>query len=474
MSNYGFIITSEGRKLLAGLLAGEKLILSKVIIGSGKLADNINPADLTDLINPIANAVITKPINKDGVISFIVEYRSDMNDGLKKGFWIQEFGIFAKKPDESEVLLYYATLGDYPQYISEYKNGVIDTRRFPISITVSTDTNVEINIPIGAYVIPDDMENYFKVSAMPEIVNKINEIIEIHNSNDNTHEQLSSQLKNWSVNQFSNPNLLINGDFQIWQRGTSFERYPSNSLNTHVYTADRWTFWAVATTKINKIDNGLKFYTNNSQTVLIQTVENYRFLAGKTVTLSAKIAHVTGNLALIIENGVAESGKYDINQPGIYSVVMKNAENIRFLKCYIRSGDGNPVDAEIEYMKLELGEKVTPFTPRSYSEELADCQRYYEKIDFQSIPPVSYDADYFIRYEQFKVKKRIPPKVKIYSCATNREGYIPSWNWARNQDMKCKIDVINDTGFRICSDGEYIQDTRHFDFYWIADAEIYD
>src|SRR4051812_11445901 len=33
-------------------------------------------------------------------------------------------------------------------------------------------------------------------------------------------------------------NKLMNGDFNIWQRGTSFA-----SMSTTQYTADRWKFW---------------------------------------------------------------------------------------------------------------------------------------------------------------------------------------------------------------------------------------
>ena len=34
------------------------------------------------------------------------------------------------------------------------------------------------------------------------------------------------------------PNILINGDFDVWQRGTTFNL----SSSTNIYTADRWRF----------------------------------------------------------------------------------------------------------------------------------------------------------------------------------------------------------------------------------------
>lgn len=40
------------------------------------------------------------------------------------------------------------------------------------------------------------------------------------------------------LNSLINPNLLINGDFQVWQRGENFIFNSTN--NSNVYTADRW------------------------------------------------------------------------------------------------------------------------------------------------------------------------------------------------------------------------------------------
>lgn len=59
-------------------------------------------------------------------------------------------------------------------------------------------------------------------------------ITEISNAH---HSDISEVAKRLSVHPYSNPNLLINGDFQIWQRGTSFNISP---LAAYTYTADRW------------------------------------------------------------------------------------------------------------------------------------------------------------------------------------------------------------------------------------------
>jgi hypothetical protein len=53
-------------------------------------------------------------------------------------------------------------------------------------------------------------------------------------------------------NAFSNPNLLINGDFQVWQRGTSFTFSKDQAIHYH---ADRWALYNTNIT-INKVESG--------------------------------------------------------------------------------------------------------------------------------------------------------------------------------------------------------------------------
>ncbi len=188
----GFTITKQGWHLLAKLLAGDKLELSKIMVGSGKVPEGVNPGEITELVRPVALATSTVPQVEDKQVSFIVEYRSDLNGGLAEGFWLNEFGVYANDPDEGEVLLYYATMGDYPQYVAAYNGQAVDVRRYPVVIALSECYNVELKPPAGAWV---------------------------------TFEELAETLKRRGYH--SNPNLLINGDF----------RKPVNRNGKREYTA---------------------------------------------------------------------------------------------------------------------------------------------------------------------------------------------------------------------------------------------
>ena len=141
---YGTKIPLAGKKLLAKLLAGDTLLLTDVMVGSGVIPTGFNPDDITDLFEPVALASSTVPIVKDCVCSLTVEYRNDMNDGLKEDFMLNEFGIFAEDPTEGRVLLLYGTLGDMPQPVMAYDGDYVDVRRFPVSIVVSDDIKVII------------------------------------------------------------------------------------------------------------------------------------------------------------------------------------------------------------------------------------------------------------------------------------------------------------------------------------------
>jgi hypothetical protein len=92
----------------------------------------------------------------------------------------------------------------------------------------------------------------------------------------------------------ANKNKIINGDFEVWQRGTSF--------TTSVYTADRWRLFLGNTLTASRETftpgtapvagyEGEYFYrmartTSASADYLAQFIEDVRTFAGQTVTLS--------------------------------------------------------------------------------------------------------------------------------------------------------------------------------------------
>ena len=142
---YGFVITEAGNSLLASMVAGQTLTITKAVMGEGT-ADNAEAArKLTNLITPGPEATSTEPTVDGNNVNMIVEYRSDLNGGLQEGFWIGEFGIFGKVGNGAETMIGYGSLGDAKQYVSAYVAGAApDVRRYTMSITVTTGLQVEV------------------------------------------------------------------------------------------------------------------------------------------------------------------------------------------------------------------------------------------------------------------------------------------------------------------------------------------
>ena len=188
-------------------------------------------------------------------------------------------------------------------------------------------------------------------------------------------------------------NLIINGGFDVWQRGTSFSS-PNN------YTADRWTASDQnGTATVSYYDdagvNTLKFdqtvASTNYLPNIVHKLEFPKRYSGKTVTLSIR-AKASKEVALSTFFYSTTAGTYSP-----YTAIGSVNTNYTTLTYTITIPDlsseaGNSIDIYIglpmndtytvyfDYVQLELGSVATPFEHRSYGEELALCQRYYYRV----------------------------------------------------------------------------------------------
>lgn len=185
---YGFVITEAGNSLLASMVAGQTLTITKAVMGEGT-ADNAEAArKLTNLITPGPEATSTEPTVDGNNVNMIVEYRSDLNGGLQEGFWIGEFGIFGKVGNGAETMIGYGSLGDAKQYVSAYVAGAApDVRRYPVSITVTTGIQVDVNYPAEAWMTAEDVADYFNGTLKPDLEDGLQDLIDEHNEDPNAH-----------------------------------------------------------------------------------------------------------------------------------------------------------------------------------------------------------------------------------------------------------------------------------------------
>lgn len=240
-------------------------------------------------------------------------------------------------------------------------------------------------LPLNVFTIEDE-DPYVILGKMLAVEKTLKEYNDIANLNiESTKQAINKadeaiETANRAVSGIgSNPNLLINGDFRVNQRGQTSYTAPTNSNKT--YCVDRFYLnWATALTNIN--NNSITLQFNRQYAVLGQVVEDFNKYKGKTLTLSVKVSNVSTpqNLYLRIDEGVSQQSVL-INGNGIFTKTITLSDNATQLACTIfnTNATGTTITLDVEYMKLEIGSVATPFNPRPYAEELAICQRYYRK-----------------------------------------------------------------------------------------------
>lgn len=229
-----------------------------------------------------------------------------------------------------------------------------------------------------------------------------------------------------NISQLSNPNLLINGDFSINQRGQ--EEYG----NATQYTVDRWQL--STRTNANLSFNAITKTLSNTGTIsgyFIQRIEpnDVDKIWGKTWTFSVKI-----NGTVYSQTFTAPSTAPTSSQ-GIAPtlVCVQNICNVRLFYYANRGTIGFTFDiftgsVTLEYAKLEIGSVATPFSPRPYAEELLLCQRYYQVLGIDSVAYSTYGAVSYENEEYYAANTSIPlistmrttPTVKIITMPSIR------------------------------------------------------
>lgn len=232
----------------------------------------------------------------------------------------------------------------------------------------------------------------------------------------------------------SNPNLLVNGDFQIAQDGASFTAIASGT-----YPCDNWVVGATTSAVVNvtqgldvvmgKYRNYLSFVTTTANTpssaqyfFVRTTIEGVDFkrLCGQKTTLSFKIySSIAGIISVCVSrlnsaaNYILEfslsigwnncsalipldaaQGTWVLNNTGAATIyfwlqngntTQVGAKNIwNYTGVYISNSQSNFLatvgnEVRIADVKWEAGLIQTDFVSRDFETELRKCQRYYCK-----------------------------------------------------------------------------------------------
>lgn len=214
---YGFIIPAKGMELLTGLLAGDTLTITRCMVGTGQVPAETQPTALTDLVQPIAQATSTQPLVHGQQVDFTIEYRNDLHGGLESGFYLREFGVFARAKDGADVMIYYGNLGDYPQWVQPYTQGAVEVRRFPVAIGISNAPTVILEYNADAFMTAEDVSAYCTTVILPQFLDEARRLIAQHNADKAAHPSILG-----TIDQFDSRLSLIELQYGTDVNGNPF------------------------------------------------------------------------------------------------------------------------------------------------------------------------------------------------------------------------------------------------------------
>jgi hypothetical protein len=263
-------------------------------------------------------------------------------------------------------------------------------------------------------------------------------------------------------------NKVINGDFGIWQRGTTAtpvsgygfgpDRFLTYSFGTSTSTISQQTF-TPGTAPIAGYESQYfcRIASTNSNTFIENRIEDVRTFAGQTVTLSfwAKSASAQ-SLSINAYQNFGTGGSSTVTALSAYAPAITTSWARYSVSFNFASIAGKTIgtggylilnwygainnNLDLWGVQLEAGSVATPFTTATgtLQGELAACQRYYFKLGGEIATQFTirqggyYDANYIGFYCPYPQPMRVAPSVtavgnpQVYQSGTAYSGF--TWN----------------------------------------------
>jgi hypothetical protein len=330
--------------------------------------------------------------------------------------WLHDVDI--EDPADEQVLSYDATTGLWKNIDIPESAGIV------VSSTPPEDTNsIWFNNETGiTYVYYDNFWTSIAGSSGAPIISDtppVSPVLGTQWFNSSTGKSYLYYSNAWveidsnGTSTASTGNVIINGAFDIWQRGTTFTNPASDA-----YFADRWTNFVSGGTRtitrqaftpgelpIPSFGEGNAFLRWNCATsgfnILKTLIEDVSTLAGQTATLSfyAK-ASATRSISIFWYQRFGSGGSTAV-QGTITSLQSVSTTWNRYTYTFALPslsgktiGAGNHIQLDFDVsnatgtfdiwgVQLEAGAVATPFRRNgpSIESELAACQRYYQRIN---------------------------------------------------------------------------------------------
>lgn len=149
MSNWGKpVLTKQGLKLQAKVDAGYAMQLTKCRLGSGTIGSGQQLEDLTELVAPVQTLPIASVTYSDDSHACVISAVTD-NSTVTTGYYLREFGLYAKDPDDGEIL--YAVASDSePDFIPAKGTSTVISQEIGVALTFANASNVTAAVNTSA------------------------------------------------------------------------------------------------------------------------------------------------------------------------------------------------------------------------------------------------------------------------------------------------------------------------------------
>jgi hypothetical protein len=320
-------------------------------------------------------------------------------------------------------------------------------------------------------------------------------------------------------------NLIINGSFQVWQRGTDTGSIQSNQyygaadrFRTHgsggTYQATRQEIADGSESDIG----GLRYFHRFAVSVgdnyagVFHSVENVRIIpSGETATISFYAKGTNpggGNMDLAVAQNFGTGGSAEatvfnesftltsswqrftktFTMPSLSGKTIVDADSNIQIYFQQPAGDTstNAWTFDLTGVQLEFGSSATPFEHRSYAQELLLCERYFETSYLTGITPGSAPQGSGAVYAnthttssypsagevRWRTKKRATPAVAIYNSQTGTTNSVYGHDSGVNTAITA-VNAISENGFGVfyASGGGFTAGYR-FTYHYTADSEL--
>lgn len=323
-------------------------------------------------------------------------------------------------------------------------------------------------------------------------------------------------------------NIVINGDFRFWQRGTGFtatgygaDRF-LNNINGITCTMTRLS---LGVGEIAGFKYACRMSFNGGSdpahyATLQHRMENLGYYSGKTLTFSGYMRANTAGVKVAFECALIAAGgtipgavpstaigvttftlgaswqKFTatFTVPSLVGATLNDNSSLSFNIWLSAGSNHNPRNNNLGFqsaivdfvgLQLEEGGIATAFEQRPDAVEFALCQRYYEKSYDLSTNPgtaTSIGENAFFLYglpntnyaggmtSSFKVSKRGTPAVTVYSTQTGAPGKL--YSPGTSSDVNATVVGIGQNSFFAQSASFGPTVTLNLWWHWTADAEL--